>query len=65
MSRVPITSVRLTDDDLARVAALREWYGLPSLTAALRYAVGIAYRGGAPTAAPAPRKISRKSPATP
>jgi hypothetical protein len=57
------TQIRLTEEDLAAVARLRLWYGLPSLTAALRYAVGVLDRAGPPTVPPQPprRKPARRA----
>lgn len=53
----PTTPIRLTNADKAKIAAIRERFGLPSHAAAIRYAVETVFRE---INAPAPRKKSRK-----
>lgn len=38
------SQIRLSDDDKAKLKAIQEWLGLPSSSAAIRYAVRMIYR---------------------
>ena len=42
------TQMRLTDSDKAKITAIRNWYALPSATAAVRLAIDLVNRLGPP-----------------
>ena len=39
------TPIRLTDEDRAKIAEIQEWCGLPSMAAAVRFAIQRAHHG--------------------
>jgi hypothetical protein len=51
------TQIRLTDEDKAKIEAIRQRFGLPSMAAAIRYAVETVHRMLPPEP---PRKKNRK-----
>lgn len=38
------SQIRLSDDDKAKLTVIQDWFGLPSASAAIRYAVRLVYR---------------------